>query len=295
MIRFSRAERAAGPTIMLEQREVLSPPPRSASGRCTFTTTRWPSAMRARCTCPIVPAASGSRIDVGRTRPPTGRRARCSITATTSASDIGGTSDCSAASSVTYSGGDQVRARREDLAELAERRPELLEGLAQPPRRLGSRVAGATAGRRAGARRPARGRARSRGPAVGAARSRRPLARRSARRWRCSRPRPCTPARCVTRLATLPSRNCLRPRIPELPTTTTSALPRRARRGSPPRCPHRTRPRRGRGSCGRLEDGAKEIQGFRNLDKFDPEWRLYARSAADDKAPIVGLLAALMP
>lgn len=27
--------------------------------------------------------------------------------------------------------------------------------------------------------------------------------------------------------------------------------------------------------------------------RFDPEWRLYARSAADDKAPIVGLLAAL--
>ena len=45
--------------------------------------------------------------------------------------------------------------------------------------------------------------------------------------------------------------------------------------------------------AGRLEDGAKEIPGFRNLDRFDPNWRLYARSAADDKAPIVGLLAAL--
>jgi acetylornithine deacetylase/succinyl-diaminopimelate desuccinylase-like protein len=44
---------------------------------------------------------------------------------------------------------------------------------------------------------------------------------------------------------------------------------------------------------GRLEDGAKEIPGFRSLDRFDPDWRLYARSAADDKAPIVGLLAAL--
>ena len=39
---------------------------------------------------------------------------------------------------------------------------------------------------------------------------------------------------------------------------------------------------------GRLEDGAKEVPGFRNLDRFDPDWRLYARSAADDKAPIVG-------
>jgi len=45
--------------------------------------------------------------------------------------------------------------------------------------------------------------------------------------------------------------------------------------------------------AGRLEDSAKEIPGFRTLDKFDPNWRLYARSAADDKAPIVALLAAL--
>jgi len=44
---------------------------------------------------------------------------------------------------------------------------------------------------------------------------------------------------------------------------------------------------------GRLEDGAKEVPGFRNLEKLDPDWRLYARSAADDKAPIVGLLAAV--
>jgi acetylornithine deacetylase/succinyl-diaminopimelate desuccinylase-like protein len=45
--------------------------------------------------------------------------------------------------------------------------------------------------------------------------------------------------------------------------------------------------------AGRLEDGAKDIAGFRNLDRFDPNARLYARSAADDKGPIVGLLAAL--
>jgi len=45
--------------------------------------------------------------------------------------------------------------------------------------------------------------------------------------------------------------------------------------------------------AGRLEDGAKEMRGFRTLDKFDPNWRLYARSAADDKAPIVALLVAL--
>jgi acetylornithine deacetylase/succinyl-diaminopimelate desuccinylase-like protein len=45
--------------------------------------------------------------------------------------------------------------------------------------------------------------------------------------------------------------------------------------------------------AGRVEDGAKDIPGFRNLDRFDPNSRLYARSAADDKGPIVGLLAAL--
>jgi acetylornithine deacetylase/succinyl-diaminopimelate desuccinylase-like protein len=45
--------------------------------------------------------------------------------------------------------------------------------------------------------------------------------------------------------------------------------------------------------AGRLEDGAKEIPGLRNLTRFDPDSRLYARSAADDKAPIVALLAAL--
>src|SRR5688572_14352059 len=45
--------------------------------------------------------------------------------------------------------------------------------------------------------------------------------------------------------------------------------------------------------AGRLEDGAKAIPGFRTLDRFDPNWRLYARSAADDKAPIVAFLAAL--
>src|SRR4029453_72630 len=45
--------------------------------------------------------------------------------------------------------------------------------------------------------------------------------------------------------------------------------------------------------AGGLEYGAKQIEGFPHLHKFDPEWGLYARSAPDDKAPIVGLLAAL--
>ena len=41
----------------------------------------------------------------------------------------------------------------------------------------------------------------------------------------------------------------------------------------------------------RIEDGGKEIPNFLSLQQFPPEARLYARSASDDKAPIVALLA----
>jgi len=44
---------------------------------------------------------------------------------------------------------------------------------------------------------------------------------------------------------------------------------------------------------GRMEDGAREIPGFLSLQKYEPDWRLYARSASDDKAPIVALCAAM--
>ncbi|OFW03032.1 MAG: hypothetical protein A3I61_05400 [Acidobacteria bacterium RIFCSPLOWO2_02_FULL_68_18] len=44
---------------------------------------------------------------------------------------------------------------------------------------------------------------------------------------------------------------------------------------------------------GRLEEGGKDIPNLRTLDTFDPNWRLYGRSAADDKAPIVALLSAI--
>jgi acetylornithine deacetylase/succinyl-diaminopimelate desuccinylase-like protein len=44
---------------------------------------------------------------------------------------------------------------------------------------------------------------------------------------------------------------------------------------------------------GRMEEGAKEIGGLKSITKFDPAWRLYARSAADSKSPIVALGAAL--
>ena len=42
-----------------------------------------------------------------------------------------------------------------------------------------------------------------------------------------------------------------------------------------------------------VERGGKEIAWSDALRKLDPEWRLFARSASDDKAPIVAMLAAL--
>ena len=44
---------------------------------------------------------------------------------------------------------------------------------------------------------------------------------------------------------------------------------------------------------GPLRDGGKEIPWNGLAAPLSPEWRLYGRSASDDKAPIVGLLAAL--
>jgi acetylornithine deacetylase/succinyl-diaminopimelate desuccinylase-like protein len=43
----------------------------------------------------------------------------------------------------------------------------------------------------------------------------------------------------------------------------------------------------------RLEEGGRELPGLRTLSTFEPDWRVYARSASDDKAPIVALCAAL--
>lgn len=43
----------------------------------------------------------------------------------------------------------------------------------------------------------------------------------------------------------------------------------------------------------RMEDGGKDIKGFRQLKTFHPDSRLYARSIADNKAAIVALLTAL--
>jgi acetylornithine deacetylase/succinyl-diaminopimelate desuccinylase-like protein len=44
---------------------------------------------------------------------------------------------------------------------------------------------------------------------------------------------------------------------------------------------------------GRMEDGAKPVADLAARDHFPDDWRIYARSASDDKAPIVALMAAL--
>jgi acetylornithine deacetylase/succinyl-diaminopimelate desuccinylase-like protein len=42
-----------------------------------------------------------------------------------------------------------------------------------------------------------------------------------------------------------------------------------------------------------LEQGGQVIQLPKSGEKFNPEWRLYARSSSDDKAPIIAMLTAL--
>lgn len=44
---------------------------------------------------------------------------------------------------------------------------------------------------------------------------------------------------------------------------------------------------------GRLEEGARDLGDPRAAARFDPDWRIYARSASDDKSPVVALAAAL--
>jgi acetylornithine deacetylase/succinyl-diaminopimelate desuccinylase-like protein len=44
---------------------------------------------------------------------------------------------------------------------------------------------------------------------------------------------------------------------------------------------------------GRLDAGGALVSGWRSRDAFDDEWRLFARSSSDDKAPIIAALAAI--
>ena len=62
------------------------------------------------------------------------------MTRSTSANGNGDTSSWSLRSSAMMSGGHDVGPRREQLAELDERRPELVEHLAQPAAAVGDRL-----------------------------------------------------------------------------------------------------------------------------------------------------------
>ena len=77
-----------------------------APRRCTLTTTFWPVSRVATCTCPIVPAASGSgSIDSNTSSQ--GTPSSSSITETTSSSLMGVTLSWSVASSSMNSGGSR--------------------------------------------------------------------------------------------------------------------------------------------------------------------------------------------
>jgi acetylornithine deacetylase/succinyl-diaminopimelate desuccinylase-like protein len=43
----------------------------------------------------------------------------------------------------------------------------------------------------------------------------------------------------------------------------------------------------------RIDEGGQEVKDPRSLTKFDDKWRVYARSAADSKSPIIAFMAAL--
>lgn len=44
---------------------------------------------------------------------------------------------------------------------------------------------------------------------------------------------------------------------------------------------------------GKMDDGAAEVPGLGTLQTYDDDWRIYARSASDDTAPIIAVLAAI--
>ena len=109
---------------------------RGASGRCTLTTTSSPFGSVARCTCPIEAAAIGVSSNV--------RNARSTVSprsASMTCADLLERDRRDVVLELAQLGDDvrwhQVGAGREQLAELDERRPELVEHLPQPPPAFG--------------------------------------------------------------------------------------------------------------------------------------------------------------
>ena len=103
---------------------------RGAFGRCTLTATCWPFGSTARCTWPIEAAAIGFSSNSRKSRS-IGCFSSSAITRSTSANGNGAHVVLEAAQLGDDVGRDDVRARREQLPELDERRPELVEHLAQ--------------------------------------------------------------------------------------------------------------------------------------------------------------------
>ncbi len=109
---------------------------RGALGRCTLTTTSSPFGSVARCTCPIEAAATGrsSKLE----KRPLDRQAElllddlCDLVERHRGDVV-----LELAQLLDDVGGHQVGPRREELAELDERRPELVEHLAQPAPAVG--------------------------------------------------------------------------------------------------------------------------------------------------------------
>ena len=136
-----------------------------AFGRCTFTATRRPFGSTARCTWPIDAAAIGSLVELE--EEPLDRLAELLAD---HALDVGERERAHVVLEAAQLGDDvrrdDVGPRREQLAELDERRPELVEHLAQvaPARRrrpsaIGRRRAGPRSGSRSrAAPRPGRSR-----------------------------------------------------------------------------------------------------------------------------------------
>ena len=225
---MSISSRSAGRTAAFSAKSSSRPRSRKISsravGRCTFITTRSPSSSRARCTWPMVPAASGSGSMLSKTSSH-GTCSSCSITATTSAWVSGGTLSCRWASSSTNSCGS---------------RPGRVDRIWPSLEKVGPSCSSASRSRLA------RSAVESVWPSARSARPYLPTMRPIlSARSRSSPPASsvssssgsrtvCIPsvvltmttvqrALCEIRFGTLPSRNSLRPLMPAFPTTRTSA------------------------------------------------------------------------
>ena len=129
-----RCRNPASESIAWVSRDTMSAIP----GRWTFTTTRSPVASTARCTWPIDAAASGSQSNDANTSS-TGRPSSSSTTPRIPSADLRGDARLQLGELLDQRRGEEVAARRRDLAELHEHPAALLERRpqARPERGIG--------------------------------------------------------------------------------------------------------------------------------------------------------------